>query len=158
MEVGVRYSNNDIITWIFVKMVSHENDTIALKASHNVDIAYRIISLRVLLFILFEITIFNNKFIQLLHFVLPTFFIYIYLLWRSRRLYGEQQDREQQRKELLLKRFKEDCQVKAFPRTKADFDVLFAQVHKWKQSEVWNKSMLMSFIGQYFEKWEKIRF
>lgn len=55
---------------------------------------------------------------------------------RRRLLYGEQQDREQQRKERLLKRFREDCVVKAFPRTKADFDVLFAQVQKWKESEV----------------------
>lgn len=53
-----------------------------------------------------------------------------------RHLYGEQQYREEQRKERLLNRFKEDCVVKAFPRTKADFDVLFAQVQKWKESEV----------------------
>ncbi|GAB0094271.1 IQ and ubiquitin-like domain-containing protein [Sergentomyia squamirostris] len=66
-------------------------------------------------------------------------------LWRKfihkaaqqwRHLLAEQQRRESQIEEIYVNRFKKEQLSKTCPRTKEDFELLYAQVEKWKISEV----------------------
>ena len=54
--------------------------------------------------------------------------------WRC--LVKEQNSRENIRKDEHENIFKKECIVKTYPKTKEDFDALYAQVQVWKEKEV----------------------
>lgn len=54
--------------------------------------------------------------------------------WRT--IVAEQERREEQRNEEYIKTNECKCIVKAYPKTKKDFDLLYAQVESWKESEI----------------------
>ncbi|XP_055617119.1 IQ and ubiquitin-like domain-containing protein [Toxorhynchites rutilus septentrionalis] len=52
-----------------------------------------------------------------------------------RRLKKEQKRRETKRIKSRQKEYRKECIVKTFPKTKQDFDALYAQVQLWKENE-----------------------
>lgn len=53
-----------------------------------------------------------------------------------RRLQKEQKRRESKRTKARQDEYRKECIVKTFPKTKQDFDALYAQVQMWKENEL----------------------
>ncbi|XP_065092122.1 IQ motif and ubiquitin-like domain-containing protein [Ochlerotatus camptorhynchus] len=53
-----------------------------------------------------------------------------------RRLQKEQKRRESKRTKVRQDEYRKECIVKTFPKTKQDFDALYAQVQMWKENEL----------------------
>ncbi|XP_058813955.1 IQ and ubiquitin-like domain-containing protein [Topomyia yanbarensis] len=53
-----------------------------------------------------------------------------------RRMQNEQKIRESKRSEARQNEYKKECIVKTFPKTRQDFDALYAQVQMWKDNEI----------------------
>lgn len=53
-----------------------------------------------------------------------------------RSLLEEQKRRQNMIEEVYVNRFKKECVIKILPKTKEDFDMLYAQVQKWKEKEI----------------------
>lgn len=53
-----------------------------------------------------------------------------------RQLLEEQKRREHMIEEIYVNRYKKECVIKTYPKTKDDFDMLYSQIQQWKEMQI----------------------